>query len=467
MGLVSCLRSRCLGLGPRMSNNVRSWCRRYGQDLIKRHQTTDAERALTAFPAGSNGEFNLPKDLTTVLTRGKDYEVWDTTGKRYLDFSMGWGSVLVGHARGEVLEAVTRQAAKGSNFAYINDQELQLAEEIIKLSPAVEQLRFCASGTEATMYCERLARAFTDRTKVLKFEGAYHGGNDIGVTSLFPHRLREYPEPDPTSAGISQSVDNHVLVSPYNDLHQAEMFIDRYADDLAAVIMEPFHRCTSPKPGFLEGIRAVTQRNGVLLIFDEVVTGFRLAYGGAQEYYGVVPDLVAYGKALGGGYPIGVFGGREDIMGLVSEDRMGSDSRYVWTASSLGGNPISCSAALAALSIYRQKGSYEHLHSIGKYLRAGMAKCLADVNLPGHVIGDGPLAQILHCETLVHDYRQQKLQENAEQRRAVMIGLFRRGVFLNPMGTKFYLSLKHTEEACDQFLQRLEDALLEYKGQRT
>jgi glutamate-1-semialdehyde 2,1-aminomutase len=198
-----------------------------------------AERSLRVFPGGSNGEFDLPPELCAVITQGKGYELKDTTGATYLDFSMGWGSVLVGHARPEVTEAVIRQAALGANFAYVNENSLALAEEICALSPACERLRFCASGTEATMYCQRLARASTGRRKILKFEGAYHGANEVGVTSLFPRRLLDFPRPDPSSAGIPPAVVDDILVAPYNDAATTSKIILEHADELAAVIVEP------------------------------------------------------------------------------------------------------------------------------------------------------------------------------------------------------------------------------------
>ena len=195
----------------------------------------------------------------------------------------------------------------------------------------------------------------------------------------------------------------------------------------------------------------------VLLIFDEVVTGFRLAYGGAQEYYGVVPDLVAYGKALGGGYPIGAFGGRQDIMNIVREDRMG-DPHYVWVASTLGGNPISTAAARAALSVLSQDGTYERLHALGRYLRDGMREVLERRQATAQVIGEGPLAQVVFSDRPVRDYRSTQRADKARGR-ALMLGLFARGVFLNPMGTKLYLSIAHDEAVCDEFLDRFDDTL--------
>lgn len=416
-----------------------------------------AARSLQTFPAGSNGEFNLPPELAMVIAGGQGCELWDTEGRRYLDFSMGWGSSLVGHARPEVVAAVQRQAPLGSNFAYVTENSLALAEEICRLSPACEQVRFCASGTEATMYCQRLARAYTGKPKILKFEGAYHGANEIGVTSLFPHRLVDFPKADPSSAGIPDAIVRDILVAPYNDAETAEKLIRRHASRLAAVIVEPLQRCTPPRENFLQALRKTCSDKNVLLVFDEVVTGFRLAYGGAQEYYGVIPDLVAYGKALGGGYPIGAFGGRREMMSLVREERLGK-SAYVWVASTLGGNPISSAAALAALSVFRGEDTYTRLHDLGRYLRLGIEAMLETNGIKAQVIGDGPLAQVVFSKAPVFDYRSTR-RGNRKRGRELMLALFQRGIFLNPMGTKLYLSLAHTRDVCDQFLERFEDAL--------
>ena len=416
-----------------------------------------ADRALAVFPAGiSNGEFGLPDDGIVVMARGEGCRLWDGDGKEYLDFSMGWGSVLVGHARPEVAAAVRAQASRGSNFAYLNGEALALAEEIARISPAAERLRFCASGTEATMYCQRLARAFTGRPKILKFEGAYHGANEAGVTSLFPTRLPDFPEPELTSAGTPDA-KHSLLVAPFNDLETTEALIGEHTASLAGVIVEPLQRCTPPLPGFLEGLRAVCAKHGVLLIYDEVVTGFRLAYGGAQEYYGVVPDLVAYGKALGGGYPIGVFGGRAEVMEMVNEHRIGQPD-YVWMASTLGGNPVSCAAANAALEVFRAAGVYQGLHALGAGFREDIGRVLADRGLTAQVIGDGPLAQIVFSAEPIRDYRSGYRSDRALGRR-LMLALFERGIFLNPMGTKLYLSLAHDEAVCGAFCDRLDDAL--------
>ena len=207
-------------------------------------------------------------------------------------------------------------------------------------------------------------------------------------------------------------------------------------------------------------MRRLCTENGVPLIFDEVVTGFRLAYGGAQEYYGVVPDLVAYGKALGGGYPIGAFGGRRDIMELVSEHRIGTD-KYVWMASTLGGNPISAAAANAALAVLRRPGTYERLHALGRSFRHALRAVLRERQVIAQVIGDGPLAQVVFTDAPVKDYR--SLTSDKARARRLMLGLFSRGVFINPMGTKLYLSLAHDEAICHAFCARFDDALGEMR----
>lgn len=418
---------------------------------------TTTQRSLCVFPAGSNGEFNLPAEFAAVIERANGCELWTTDGRRMLDFSMGWGSALVGHARSDVANAVAAQVRRGMNFAYVTDESLALAEEIVHLSPACECVRFCASGTEATMYCLRLARAFTGRAKVLKFEGAYHGAHDVGVCSLFPTNDTPPGVPKSSSAGVAASTEADTLVAPFNDLATMRQIVERHADELAAVIVEPLQRCVTPVPGFLAGLRELTRDVGALLVFDEVVTGFRLAYGGAQEYYGVVPDLVAYGKALGGGLPIGAFGGPREIMELVCEDRMGR-KKYVWTASTLGGNPVSAAAANAALRIFRHSTCYPTLRQLGTYLRGGIRRVLADFGITAAVLGDGPLAQMAFTSVEVRDYRSSQHQDAPFARR-LMLELFARGIFLNPMGTKLYLSLAHDEAICDEFCGILAAAL--------
>ena len=411
--------------------------------------SSPSDRAWALFPAGSPGEYNLPRELTVVLARGRGATVWDTDGRAFSDFTMGWGSVILGHAHPAIVEAVRRRAALGSNFAYVTDASLELAEELARAVPCAERMRFCASGTEATAYAARLARAASGRPRILKFEGAYHGANEVGTVSLFPRRLLAFPEGEPTSAGIPAAAAA-VLVAPYNDLRTTTAILTAHRDEIAAVIVEPLHRCTPPQPGFLAGLRELTADLGVLLIFDETVTGFRLAYGGAQEYYGVRPDLATFGKALGGGYPIGVVAGRADVLDLVREDRLGED-RYVWFASSIGGNPVSATAAVATLAELRRPGTYPRLFALGESLRAGLVSVLKEEGVTAQVLGDGPLAAIVFADHEIVDYRT-AFDSDRARARAFLLGLFRRGIFLNPMSTKLYLSLAHTDEDIQRFL---------------
>ncbi len=421
--------------------------------------STPSARALAVFPAGSSGEYNLPPDLVTVLVRGEGAAVWDAEGRRFTDFTMGWGSVLLGHAHPAVVESVRRRVDLGSNFAYVTEPSLELAEELVRAVACAERVRFCASGTEATAYAVRLARAYTGRPKVLKFEGAYHGANAIGTVSLFPTRLLDFPAAEPTSAGLGPGAIADILVAPYNDLDSTRRIIETHRHELAAIVVEPLHRCTPPRPGFLQGLREMATEIGALLVFDEVVTGFRLAYGGAQEYYGVRPDVAALGKALGGGHPIGAVVGRADVLDLVREDRLGQE-RYVWFASTLGGNPVSAAAGLAVLGQLRKPDTYARLFALGEALRDGLREVLKEESVTAHVQGEGPLAAVVFTDQEVVDYRAAASADRARAR-AFLLGLFRRGIFLNPMSTKLYLSLAHTEADIARFLDAARAALRE------
>ena len=414
------------------------------------------ERALKVFPAGSNGEYGIPPELVPVLQRGEGCRVWDTEGREFLDMTMAWGAALVGHAHPKVIEAATRQARDGINFAAVNARAVELAERIQSLSPCAERIRFVASGTEATMLCLRIAQGATGRPKVLKFEGAYHGQHPVGVTSMLGGRPGALPKSDPSGAGASW-VERDVLAAPFNDLAATEKIISDHANELAAVIVEPLHRCIAPVPGFLAGLRATTKKHGVVLIFDEVVTGFRLALGGAQEYYGVIPDLIAYGKALGGGFPIGAYGGRADLMEVVSEHRLPGPN-YVWSASTGGGNPVSAAAALATIEILSEPGVYPSFHKAGASLRGRMAEVLRSQAEAGQILGDGPLAQVAFSSRRVTDQKSW-LSSDRARGRAFMLALLRAGVFLNPMGTKLYLSLAHDSKAIEEFVGHFAGAL--------
>ena len=414
------------------------------------------QRAHAAFPDGSNGEFGFPSGLTPVIARGDGARVWDTDGREYWDLTMAWGSALVGHAHSKIREAVVGALSEGYNFAGVNRRGVELAERLQSLVPCAERVRFVASGTEATMMCLRVAQAATGRPKVLKFEGAYHGQHPVGVTSMLNGRPVTLPQSDPSGSGASW-VERDVLVAPFNDLPTTVRILDSHAPEIAAVIVEPLHRCLVPVPGFLEGLRDATRRLGIVLVFDEVVTGFRFALGGAQEFFGVVPDLAAFGKALGGGFPIGAYAGRRDLMEVVNEQRL-PGPHYVWSASTTGGNPISCAAALAALDIYSERGCYQQLHSLGDRFRQVLGGVLSQMRIPGHVLGLGPLAQVAFASHPILDHRSWLASDRSRGRR-VMLNLVRQGFYLNPMGTKLYLSLQHGDEFFEAFSEAFSRSL--------
>lgn len=418
-----------------------------------------ARRSWELFPGGSLGEYNVPRELSLVLSRGRGARVFDTAGRDFVDFTMGWGSVILGHAHPRITEAVKTQVGLGSNFSYVTSRALELAEELRRAVPCAEKVRFCASGTEATMYAVRFARAFKGRDKIVKFEGAYHGGNEFGAMSLFPQQLLDFPAPEPTSAGITKATRADILIAPYNDLDTTSRIITENAKDIAAVIVEPLHRCTIPKEGFLQSLRDLTRKHNILLIFDECVTGFRLAYGGAQEYYGVVPDLAALGKALGGGYPVGAIVGRGDILELCNEAHLGQE-KYVWFASTLGGNPVTAAAALATLEELRVPGVYKRLFALGEKLRSGIRAIFLELGIVAQVLGDGPLCAVSFSSEEISDYRS-AFRSDRVKARNFNLGLLKRGIFLNPMSTKLYLSTAHTDEDIEIMFSAIRKVLAE------
>ncbi len=321
-------------------------------------------------------------------------------------------------------------------------------------SPA-KQVRFTSSGREATFFALRVARAYRKRDKVLKFEGGWHGTHDYGAISVSTRSPKAFPAPTFDSAGIPHAVGETVLVAPYNDLATTEAIIASHHQDLAAVIVEPYQRVIVPAPGFLEGLRAVTRRYGVPLIFDEIVTGFRLAYGGAQEYYGVVPDLVALGKVLAGGFPLAAVGGRAEIMKHFDPALEGTPD-FVWQAGTLNGNPIAATAGLATLAELRKPGTYERLHRLGSRLRDGLAAAARRHGLAAQVSGEPPVFDILFTDRPIVDYRS-TLTADPAKIRAFNHECLKRGVV--KAGNKIYVSTAHTEADVEETLAVFDQAL--------
>ena len=392
------------------------------------------ETARRVLPGGSFG--NLPGDL--VIAEGKAARVRDIAGNEYVDFLLGSGPMFIGHGHPDVLAAVAEQLPRGTTFFANSEPGIRLAAEIVDAVACAEQVRFVSSGTEADAYAMRLARAWRGRDKILKFEGGYHGMSDWSLMSLAPRRPANFPRPVPDSAGIPASAADEILVAPFNDADAAEALIRARADELGGVIVEPFQRLIPPAPGFLARLRAVTAELGIPLIFDEVVTGFRFAYGGAQAYYGVTPDICTLGKIIGGGFPLAAIAGRADIMALF--DRETAGDRFLMQIGTLSGNPIAAAAGLATLAVLRRPGAYEQVFATGRALIAGMDASLKRSGLPAHILGEPALFDVVFTDATPHDYRG-VLRADAERARRVNRRLREGGVLKGE--SKFYVSLAH------------------------
>jgi len=412
-------------------------------------------RARSVFPGGALGSFVLPEGLEFVATRGEGARLFDTEGRGYLDYLLSSGPMILGHAHPAVTAAVQAQVARGSTFYTPNDQAVQLAEKILAATGWAEQLKFCSSGSEATFYALRLARAATGRDKVLKFEGAYHGHHDYAMLSYTPGGESFSARPLPDTAGIPQGAQEGVLVAPYNDLEAVATLLAQHSGEVAAVIVEPGCRLIDPAPGFLEGLRALTRQQGALLVYDEVVTGFRVAWGGATRLYGVVPDLVAFGKIIGGGYPLAAVAGRRETLALSNPRAKGAG--YTYISGTLNGNPLAAAAGLATLNELEKPGVYERLDSLGRRLREGFTATTAKLGIPAQVLGVGPMANLYFTARPIRDYRDAQSEDKALKQR-LQRDLLQVGILAN-FAAKLYLSTAHQESDLEATLAAVERSL--------
>lgn len=390
---------------------------------------------------GSNSAFLLP--VKVCLERGAGSRVWDESGREYIDFLLASGPLILGHAHPRVCEAVARQLSKGSTFNGVSRPSLELATRLAEIPGCVEMVRFASTGTEATLHAVRLARAYTGRDKVLIFAGSYHGSHDL---SIIGHRGAARAE----SGGVPRSAIEDTVVARFNDIGSVEASLASHGSSLAAVLVEPQQRSLDPLPEFLPRLAQLCRSAGVVLIFDEVLTGFRLAFGGAQEYYGVEPDLVCYGKIIGGGFPLSAVGGRREIMRLA-DPALASAPNFVHISGTLSGNPVSAVAGLATLAELEDPDVYEHLHDLGKRLRAGLARELNTQGIAGSVIGSGPIAAVEFPDPA-------QPGSGLVLREAVNRELILRGVIVQ-LQARFYISLVHTEAEIDFAVDAFGDAL--------
>jgi glutamate-1-semialdehyde 2,1-aminomutase len=405
-------------------------------------------RAARVLPGGILGSHRSGPGLEFVVREGRGAYLFDMTGRRYLDYLLGSGPMLLGHAHPAVVEAVQQQMARGTSYFVVNEPAIRLAEEIVAAVPCAEQVRYTSSGSEATFFALRVARAYRKRDKVMKFEGGFHGTHDYVLMSVVPRSPKAFPAPMPDSAGIPHAIDGEVLVAPYNDLATTEALIDAHHDELAAVIIEPYQRTIPPAPGFLEGLRRATRRHGVPLVFDEIVTGFRFAYGGAQEFYKVVPDLAAFGKVVAGGFPLACIAGPAAIMRHFDAALEGTPE-YVWQAGTFNGNAIAAAAGLATLAELRKPGTYERLFKTGARLKAGLQAAVTKHGVAAQVSGEPPVFDLFFTDRPVVDYRATLTADRAKIARFNQ-ELLRRGVV--KAANKIYVSLAHSEADVDETL---------------
>jgi glutamate-1-semialdehyde 2,1-aminomutase len=404
-------------------------------------QSEWAERARAVLPGGGFGNF----DPSVFIREGRGARVTDEDGKDYVDYLIGSGPMLLGHGHPEVLEAIHEQLPKGMTFFANNAPGIELAEEICRAVPCAEQLRYVSSGGEADMYAMRLARAFTGRDKIVKFEGGYHGMSAEAQMSLAPTRMVNFPQAVPDSAGIPASVAAEMLIAPFNDPDYIRSLLAEHGHEVAAIIVEPLQRIIPPEPGFLQLLRAEADRHGIVLIFDEVVTGFRFAYGGAQELYGVTPDIATLGKIIGAGFPLAAIVGRADIMAHFDKGAVGAD-RWLMQLGTLSGNPVAAIAGLKSLEILRREGQYDRLRGLGQTVQGMIAEALDPTGIPYRIVGDPMLFEVVFTDTKPRDYRA-VLTGNAARAKLYNDTLRAHGIFKSP--GKTYPCLALTDDDLD------------------
>jgi glutamate-1-semialdehyde 2,1-aminomutase len=389
-----------------------------------------------------------------IIERAAGARIWDADGNEYLDYVGSWGAMILGHAHPAVTAAISDQAGRGTSFGMTAELEIQLAQAISRAMPALEMVRFVSSGTEATMSAIRLARAFTKRDFILKFEGCYHGHAD----SFLSHAGSGLATLGiAASPGVPQAVAELTFNAPYNDHRAVEAIFARHPSKIAAIIVEPVAAnmgVVSPAAGFLAGLRDITRRNGALLIFDEVITGFRLALGGAQSVFGIQPDLTTIGKIIGGGLPVAAYGGRRDIMENVAP--LGP----VYQAGTLAGNPLAMRAGIATLEQLAVPGFYESLEHKSARLVKGLKDALMASGMPSQLNAVGSLATLFFTPETVSDYAGAK-KSDTKRYAAFFNAMLDRGVFLAPSQYEaMFVSAAHTDADIDHTVEIVRESLM-------
>jgi glutamate-1-semialdehyde 2,1-aminomutase len=393
-----------------------------------------------------------------IVDRAAGARLWDADGNEYIDYVCSWGALILGHAHTKVVQAVAEQARRGTSYGMPTELEIELASRIRKALPSCEKVRFVSSGTEATMSAVRLARAATGRDLIVKFDGCYHGHSDSFLSEAGSGLATLGIAASP---GVPQALAKLTLNAPYNDAASVGRIFDLHRGKIAAVIVEPIAAnmgVVPPKPGFLQALRDLTSRHGALLIFDEVITGFRVCYGGAQTLFGVTPDLTTLGKIIGGGLPVAAYGGRRDLMDRVAP--LGP----VYQAGTLSGNPLAMSAGIASLDLLAASGFYESLDARAKRLGDGIAAALRETGAAATAVRAGSLLTLFFSREPVSDYAAAK---KCDTRRFAEFfhGMLDRGVFLAPSQFEaLFVSAAHTDADIDRTLAACRESLAALAG---
>lgn len=429
----------------RKRTRSQEWFRRAQQSLVE--GVNSPSRGAAVYSGGP-----------TFLERGQGSHVWDADGNEYVDFMMSFGALIQGHAHPKLVSAASETMAQGSHFAAATSAEVEAAERLRGMVPSAEVVRFTNTGSEATMLALRLARAHTGRTKFLKFEGHYHGWYDPYLLNAHSHPPGELGAPDhpariPDSEGIPPATFDDVVLAPWNDVAVLERIMQRHGRELAAVITEPIMAnmgCILPRDGYLKRLRELTREHGALLILDEVVTGFRYAPGGCQEYYGIQPDLSTFGKALGAGFPVGAVAGSRAIL-----DRMRWGQNMVLHYGTFNGHRLTMKVVAANLDLLSVEGAYRKLHAIGDAAIAGLRDIFRRRKIKAIVQGFGPMFQVYFTEgDAIHDYRDYCSHVDTRRYAQFVDRLLDHGIYMTPSnGLHWIISTAHTEADIHKLLE--------------
>jgi glutamate-1-semialdehyde 2,1-aminomutase len=417
-------------------------------------------KARSLMPYGVSSNFRYWGDNTPVISRGDGALVYDADGNEYIDYRLGFGPVILGHGHPDVVARVQTAIADGTCFALTSEWEIRAAEKLLRLLKWPDLMRWTTSGTEATMHAIRIARAHSGRERVLKFEGNYHGNHDyllFSTAGAWPGSMgnRRSPIPVASTSGIPRHVTDYIITTPYNDIELLETTVARCAHELAAIIVEPvMGNCAgiTPAPGFLETIRRLCDQHGIVMILDEVKTGFRIANGGAVEVYGVTPDLATYAKALGNGFPVAAIAGQRTVMETIVPGQVLQGGTYC-------GNAVGVAAADAVLDLLEREPVLERIAQQGRKLMQGLGEILNQAGIPHHLLGHGAMFGLVLGAQEPHEHRDWA-QTDRQRYEHLMLGLVQQGVMPDLDSREpWFLCAAHSDELIERTLERFESAV--------